>query len=295
MTSTEWTVSAVIPTIGRPELRLAVESALRQTEHLLEVIVAADTDHELDLPDDSRVIVIRTGPRAGGNVARMAGIRAARGELIALLDDDDEWMPDKLARQILAVQSAGAHDVPWISSTLVLEPSGRAWPERRLVPGEPLPSYLFRKDRVKAGQGAMHTSTLLFPRSLAIEIPFDESLRFHQDIDWLIRVDRDATALRVTQVDAALTQLGEGGGSVSRGIAPERSLEWAHDALAHVDRRVRGDFLVTVTYFQACRHRRPGAALRVLRSAYTWGRPGVRTAPSVLVLPLKVLTGKGIA
>lgn len=289
------TVSAVIPTVGRTELRAAVESALGQTRHLIEVIVAADTDEELDLPEDGRVRVLRTGPRAGGNVARMAGIRAAHGEVIALLDDDDTWDRRKLERQLLAVDERVASGARWLSSTQLKEPSGRLWPERRLTEGERLPHYLFRKNRIKAGQGAMHTSTLIFPKSLALDVPFDEDLRFHQDIDWLLRLDLTARDLAVVQVSEPLTLLGEGGGSVSRGIAPEKSLAWAQRSLAHLDRRTRGDFLVTVTYFQACRHRRPGAALRVLRAAFTWGRPGLRTLPSIAIIPLKVLTGRGIA
>jgi len=287
-------VSAVIPTIGRPELRLAVESALRQSGHLLEIVVAADTDEDLDLPDDDRIRVVRTGPRAGGNVARMAGIRAARGELIALLDDDDTWRDDKLHSQLVQVREAAEPRELWLSSSLVQEPSGRIWPER-LIGGEPLPDYLFRKRRVRAGQGAMHTSTLLFPKALCDEVPFDEALRFHQDTDWLLRVDRTLPRLRVVQAALPLTRLGAGGGSVSRGIQPEKSLKWAKRALVHLDRRTRGDFLIAVTYFQACRHRRPAAALRVLWTAFTWGRPSMRAIPSIAVIPLKVLTGRGIA
>ncbi len=295
MSSREWTVSAVIPTIGRPELRLAVESALAQTPHLVEVVVAADTDRDLDLPDDDRVRVVRTGPRAGGNVARMAGIRAARGEVIALLDDDDVWHPDKIRSQLQAVEERVTSDALWLSSTLVTEPSGRVWPERLLREGERLPHYLFRKNSVKGGQGAMHTSTLLFPASLVSDVPFDETLRFHQDTDWLLRIDRDTEDVVRVQVPSALTQLGDGGGSVSRGIQPEKSLEWAKRSLQHLDHRTRGDFLVTVTYFQACRHRRPGTALRVLWNAFTWGRPGLRTLPAIAVIPVKVTTGRGIA
>ncbi|MFJ3958954.1 glycosyltransferase family 2 protein [Arthrobacter sp. NPDC090010] len=287
-----WRVSAVIPTIGRPELYDAVASALAQTEFLHEVVVAADTADELALPEDPRVKVVRTGPRAGGNVARMAGITAASGDVIALLDDDDVWHPEKLSHQL---SSAPSSENLWLSTTSVQEPSGRVWPRRLRQTGERLPHYLFRKEAVKGGQGAMHTSTLVFPRGMVLAHPFDVTLRFHQDTDWLLRLDKEIPGLDICQVPLPLTELRDGGGSVSRGIKPSDSLAWARRSLEHLDKRTRGDFLLTVTYFQAWRHRDVKTALAVLGTAFTWGRPGLKALPSVAVLPLKVLTGRGIA
>lgn len=293
LTVSDITVTAVIPTIGRPELREAVEAALAQTEHLVEVVVAADTTDKLDLPSDDRIIVVRTGPRAGGNVARMAGIRAAKGSIIALLDDDDLWAPDKLAKQIHAVATHTHSEALWLSSSLVQEPSGRLWPERLHRAGERLPDYLFRKTSVKAGQGSLHTSTLVFPKALVNRVPFDETLRFHQDTDWLVRVDRLVPGMPIMQVQEGLTRLRTGGGSVSRGIKPLESLAWARRSLKHVDRRTRGDFLITVTYFQALRRRDLPAAVKVLGTAFSWGPPTLRAIPSIILLPLKLAARGG--
>lgn len=287
-------VTVVIPTIGRPELRSTVESVLKQTAHLTAVIVAADTDGDLELPNDPRVHVIRTGPRAGGNVARMAGIRAAQTPLIALLDDDDLWKPNKLEHQVSAVlQRRGSLEGEWLSSTLVQEPSGRHWPERLIEAGERLPDYLFRKQHIKAGQGAIHTSTMLFPRTLVLKHGFDETLRFHQDTDWLMRLDREVATIEVIQVTEALTELRTGGGSVSRGIQPLESLAWAKRSMQHVDRRTRGDFLLTVTYFQALRRKDTGAAFTVLGEAFRWGPPTFKALPAIVLLPAKLLLRGG--
>ncbi|MGB3374667.1 MAG: glycosyltransferase [Microbacterium sp.] len=283
MTNSRPTVSAIIPTIGRLELREAVDSALAQTYGIHEVIIGADTSDDLDLPDDPRVRIVRTGPRAGGNVARMAAIEAATGDLIALLDDDDIWSPTKLDRQSSAIRNI--EHSSWVSSTQVLEPSGRSWPARLLSEDERIPHYLFRKERIRAGQGAMHTSTLIFPRSLVLKVPFDRALRFHQDTDWLVRLDHALPAIKTIQVEEPLTMLRAGDGSVSRGIDPLESLAWAKRSLTHLDRRSRGEFLLTVTYWQALRHRH--ARGRVLWNAFTWGTPGWKAIPSVVVLPLK--------
>ncbi len=98
----EMAVSVVIPTICRASLRLAVESALRQTSPPLEVVVVVDTDGEPDLPRSADVRMVRTAGRVGPSVAKHLGIESARGDVIALLDDDDVWRDDKLEIQLAA-------------------------------------------------------------------------------------------------------------------------------------------------------------------------------------------------
>ena len=103
------TVSVVIPTRNRAEdCRRAVESALAQTASPEEVIVVDDRSTDdtaavigalADEEDQVSYIRREAGP-AGPAATRNAVIRAARGELIAFLDDDDEWLPRKLERQI---------------------------------------------------------------------------------------------------------------------------------------------------------------------------------------------------
>ena len=54
------TVTAVIPTVGRPSLNRAIQSVLRQTRPVGEIIVVANTDEPLPLPADDRIRVLRT-------------------------------------------------------------------------------------------------------------------------------------------------------------------------------------------------------------------------------------------
>jgi glycosyltransferase involved in cell wall biosynthesis len=100
-------ISVVLPTHNRAEyLALAVASALAQTESDIELIVVDDasTDSTPELladlaVADKRIHVIRNNVSVGGAGARNAGIQASRGEWVAFLDDDDEWLPQKLERQ----------------------------------------------------------------------------------------------------------------------------------------------------------------------------------------------------
>src|SRR5512135_2903291 len=110
-------VSVIIPTWNRREtLERAVRSALDQTVVPQEVLVCDDGS-----TDDSRRIVeaigdprVRwvEGPRGGRPaIPRNRGIRESSGEWLAFLDSDDEWMRDKLARQLAAAAGSGCRAV----------------------------------------------------------------------------------------------------------------------------------------------------------------------------------------
>jgi cellulose synthase/poly-beta-1,6-N-acetylglucosamine synthase-like glycosyltransferase len=97
-------VSVVVPVYnGGPFLRKAIDSILSQTYKSIELIVVDDGS-----VDDSADIISSYGPRlqpirqpnAGVAHARNAGIRAARGDFIAFLDQDDWWLPTKVAKQV---------------------------------------------------------------------------------------------------------------------------------------------------------------------------------------------------
>ena len=99
-------ISVVIPVFNRPlGARRAIASVLAQQDlgaHDLEIVVVDDcSEPPLILPGaDQRVRLLQLAQNAGAAAARNAGIRAARGEFVALLDSDDVWLPGKLAAQL---------------------------------------------------------------------------------------------------------------------------------------------------------------------------------------------------
>jgi len=116
------TVSAVIPTYNRKAyIRRAIDSALAQTVPVDEVIVIDDgstdgTAEALDVWYGSQVKVVRQ-KNTGVSGARVRGIQEARGEWIAFLDSDDEWMPER-NRELLAAAARVPKDVAWIFGDL---------------------------------------------------------------------------------------------------------------------------------------------------------------------------------
>jgi len=98
-------VSVIIPTYNRDELlRRAMESVLNQTFDDFELIVVdgAKSDETKGLVKSFGDKRLRYVPQKGKGIAnaRNIGIKKARGEFIAFLDDDDIWKPEKLERQI---------------------------------------------------------------------------------------------------------------------------------------------------------------------------------------------------
>ena len=192
--STDPLVSVVIPTRGRPQLVVrAVASALRQTEQNIEVIVVIDgpdpaTEAELEriaaeVAADSRLVRVPLGQSQGGAEARNVGIRAAHGRWVALLDDDDEWLPDKLQAQVKAAEAEGQQDIVVACSYLVRSPQGLDVVRPRRLPRENEPASDFIFDYLCYFQ----TSTFFASKALFLRVPFQKDLACFHDIDWFLR------------------------------------------------------------------------------------------------------------
>ena len=101
-------VTVIIPTHNRADLLpRAVQSVLEQSYRHLELIIVDDASAD-ETPDvtrrlaaeDQRIRVIRNATIADAPQARNIALEIARGEFVAFLDDDDEWLPNKLELQV---------------------------------------------------------------------------------------------------------------------------------------------------------------------------------------------------
>jgi glycosyltransferase involved in cell wall biosynthesis len=115
-------VSAIIPTYNRrPYLARAIDSVLRQTVAVDELIVIDDgstdgTAEHVTAQYGSSVRLIRQ-ENGGVSAARRRGIQEAQGEWIAFLDSDDEWMPERNGELLKAAEQVPP-DVAWIFGDL---------------------------------------------------------------------------------------------------------------------------------------------------------------------------------
>jgi glycosyltransferase involved in cell wall biosynthesis len=106
------TVSVIIPTRNRSQLiRRAIQSVQDQTYHDFEIIIVDDasTDDTAEVVgefEDQKIKYIRHEQTKGAPAARNTAVRISNGEYIAFIDDDDEWLPEKLQMQISAFRAA---------------------------------------------------------------------------------------------------------------------------------------------------------------------------------------------
>lgn len=127
-------VSIIIPTYNRAHLiERAVKSALNQTYQDFEIIIIDDgsTDNTETVINkfqqkDNRIVYLKHGKNRGGSTARNTGINASRGEYTAFLDSDDEWLPEKLEKQVNVFQKLPENTgVLYSGYYIVLEKNGK--------------------------------------------------------------------------------------------------------------------------------------------------------------------------
>jgi glycosyltransferase involved in cell wall biosynthesis len=194
-------VSVVVPTRDRPELlRRAVTAILGQTyKGPVECVVVFDqSDPDLpwtDLPPGRTLVVARNDRTPGLAGARNSGILAATGELVAFCDDDDEWLPEKLARQVarlLATPGAA------VSTTGILV----RYQDRTITRLAPT-ILVTHRQLLRSRLTELHPSTVLARRDrLLSQIGLvDEEIpgSYAEDYEWLLRASRYGPVLAVPE------------------------------------------------------------------------------------------------
>jgi len=199
-------VTVVVPTHNRPELMArAVASVLAQTyEGELEVIVVFDAcDPVLPTLDVGPGRSLRGLPNsrtrglAGG---RNTGILAAQHEFVAFLDDDDEWLPTKLERQM--AEFAEHPEAALVGTAMVVDDGVRTH-ERRV--GSTLVGH---SDLIADRLPGLHSSSFVFRRSALLDtiglVDEDLPASYGEDYDLLLRT---ASTSQIRVVDEPLVSV----------------------------------------------------------------------------------------
>lgn len=190
--TTRDTISVVIPTFNRPDEVLdAVRSALSQTRRPDEVIVVDDgskfpPNAEALASLGAEVKLILNPTNSGGGTARNMGIDAATGRWLALLDSDDNWLPEKLERQMNEIWKRCDSSKVVVATNVLMRTAGRS---DRPYNQAPRPAGRALADWFLIDNGTYQTSGLLMRTDFARAIRFNPKLRRHQDWDFLIRLE----------------------------------------------------------------------------------------------------------
>ena len=184
-------VSVILPAYqGERFLAEAIDSALGQDYPHVEVIVVDDgsTDASADIARARGVRLIEQA-NLGVSAARNTGLAAARGDLIAFLDQDDYFAPDKLTTQVACLTAEPELDFVLGGLRIVLKP------------GTPKPNW-WDPAWDEAGAPGAQLGVLLARRELIDAIGgFDTRYEIAGDTDWLARAkDAGASWRRLPQV-----------------------------------------------------------------------------------------------
>jgi len=274
-------VSVILPLYNRAaSIGRAVRSVLDQRFTDFELIVVDDgsTDGSAENVagiDDPRLRLVRQPRNLGGNAARNRGIRESRGAILAFLDSDDYFLPDKLGFTVAYFERRPEVDVLLDSYVKSYPQSGKrpdvGMRNPVLDDNDEIRDALFNRSLKKATPGIAVRRDAAFRAGL-----FDEELRRRQDFDFILRLLKVARCastdellwVKVNSPDAISANLG---GFVDSTVAFYRRHPdlldgsagrngLAQDLARHFGRRARGA---------------PGAALhdaRALAAEYGWGR-----------------------
>jgi glycosyltransferase involved in cell wall biosynthesis len=171
--------------------RALISIAGQRYEGNIEIVVVFDQEEPVDPcveVGERRSIRLLPNQRAAGLAgARNTGILAATGGFIAYCDDDDEWLPDKLRRQIEAALTPPLAEVVVTGATIVYE-------DRTIdrVPEHDVELSQLLRSRVQE----IHPSSILVDRTAMIEAigVVDEAMpgSYGEDYEWLLRAARRA-------------------------------------------------------------------------------------------------------
>jgi len=183
-------VSVIILTYNRaPVLGRAIKSVFGQSYQDFELIVVdgCSTDNTEEIVksfEDERIKYIKQGANRGISDARNIGIRSSKGDYIGFLDDDDEWLPNKLEMQVDLLDRL-PEDYGVVYSGCRTEQDGK-------IVGEYYPAYQGDVYYQMLRQGFIGTSTILIKRScFRVAGFFDEELPSCEDWDMWIRLAKD--------------------------------------------------------------------------------------------------------
>ena len=198
-------VTVIIPTYNRGHLiERSIVSVLNQTYRDFELIVVDDgsTDNTKEVVKsilDERIKYMRSPVNRGPANARNIGIRGAKGEYIAFQDSDDEWLPDKLEKQVKRFQEASPNTgmvygriAFWEGEVIVGEIPSKE------TPTEDKEGYIFK--RLLMGN-LIGTPVMLIKKSVLEDVGlFETNLKALEDYEMALRIAKKYEIAFVDQV-----------------------------------------------------------------------------------------------
>jgi LmbE family N-acetylglucosaminyl deacetylase len=228
-------ISVVIRTKDRPALLQEAIDSVRATQYPCELILV--NDGGVAPAPSAADKVINHAESKGRSEAANAGVRAASNAYVVFLDDDDLFYPEHLATLATAARTQNAGHAGWYTDAVsaFLRPAENGGHETRSR------MRLFAQDfdrDLLLVDNYIPLPTLLVARETFLELGgFDASFDLFEDWDFLIRLSRKGTLLRIPRITCEVRHF-EGGSSIVL-AAPEGSQRF-RDAKLHVWKKHAG-------------------------------------------------------
>lgn len=181
-------ISVVIPTNNRSSLLLnAIKSVQEQTYKQLEIIViddasTDDTKKVVNSIKDNRIKYFKNDNSQGGSYSRNKGIENSSGDYIAFLDDDDEWVPEKLYMQIKVIENDKKIGLVYTGAEIIYLPQNIKYYNKPNKQGD------LSQAIIKHNYIGTTSSVLIRKEILKASGGFDTRLPALQDYDLWIRI-----------------------------------------------------------------------------------------------------------
>lgn len=194
MASPEPLISVIIPTYNREYIiKNAIKSVLEQTYTNIELLIIDDasTDNTETIVKsfkDNRIKYIKLIDNTKGKKTRNVGIKMSKGDYIAFLDSDDEWIPNKIEKQLKAITHEKLKNKEIMCFTgLLINNKGKYKKQ--------INKYYQNEmniiDYILVERNEVQTSSYMVSSSIAKKTLFNESLKKHQDWDFCIRLRKN--------------------------------------------------------------------------------------------------------
>lgn len=182
-------ISVVIPTYNRGNIiERSINSVLEQTYTNFEIIIVDDksdvsdnTEDVINRINDKRIKFIKLSRKVYGGEARNIGVNNAKGEYIAFLDSDDEWLPNKLEIFIEAINNIKGKFLFYSSAYVKTRRMND-----KIVPNMGIGIDELYINYILLNNGAIYTPTMMLQKKYALEVIWNKTLRRYQDFGYCI-------------------------------------------------------------------------------------------------------------
>ncbi len=219
------TVSVIVPFYNRRSfLPAVVKTVADQTYRNIQLVIVDDGSSDgleeavAALEDGLPVRFVRMPENCGAALARNAGIDAAQGELVAFLDSDDEWHPEKIAAQVAHLsRSPNWTHLVSLTRQQVRGKGNRIAPRRLMSRSDKVGPYLFLQG------GIIQSSMLVLATELARTVRFGEDM--HDDWTFALRLEKNGAVFEMLALPLTIYDDGSDRPRRSPTYSPQR-LDW---------------------------------------------------------------------